>query len=539
MSLRIILILLVLHGVAGFAFLSGVSEGFPLDDTWAHMVFARSFAEGAGFSYNPGQPETGVTAPFWTLLLSLPVGLSDVLERHPDVLASLPGVTRQAAEAFDGRPDLAVRILCGLMGLALACVGWQLASRAGRWPAVFTAAALTFDPLLLFDRYSGMELTLFGLLTLMLAEALLDEREQRSGLLAGFATLARPEGLLLLGFGFVWFLRRKHGAWRFLMWGVLCLLPWIAYCLAVSGRPWPATFDTKAVAVLEPRLVLSAMGALFGDTGWGWALPLSMAVGIFSLEGGRHTLGWLVTGLAVVLGLGVLLSRPLEVSAVTGHVPYYWARYAHIVWPLALIVAATGVSALVRTAYAGLRCKPLYAALLIGPFLVVLLTGRQLPAFGPELKQRFSRECAHVEALNVAAGEWIAENTDRRAVVATHDAGAIRFFGDRRTLDIFGNQSHALLAAERRGPEAARQWLLAQKPDVLAVFPALWARNHSPELKDIWADLPPQEGEALMNTAQDYAEFFGLTRRVKTFTVDDPATVPSPLHAHLALFERP
>ena len=44
-------------------------EAFPLDDSWIHLHFARNLAEGRGFSYNPGVPVSGSTAPLWTLVL--------------------------------------------------------------------------------------------------------------------------------------------------------------------------------------------------------------------------------------------------------------------------------------------------------------------------------------------------------------------------------------------------------------------------------------------------------------------------------------
>jgi hypothetical protein len=49
--------------------IAGVA-GFPLDDSWIHLHFARNLAEGAGFAYNPGVPVAGSTAPLWTLLLA-------------------------------------------------------------------------------------------------------------------------------------------------------------------------------------------------------------------------------------------------------------------------------------------------------------------------------------------------------------------------------------------------------------------------------------------------------------------------------------
>src|SRR5437016_11883071 len=46
------------------------ASGFPLDDSWIHLHFARNIAEGEGFSYNPGRPVAGSTAPLWTVLLA-------------------------------------------------------------------------------------------------------------------------------------------------------------------------------------------------------------------------------------------------------------------------------------------------------------------------------------------------------------------------------------------------------------------------------------------------------------------------------------
>src|SRR5512143_343579 len=44
--------------------------GFPLDDSWIHLTFARNLARGWGFAYNQGEPVAGSTAPLWTLILA-------------------------------------------------------------------------------------------------------------------------------------------------------------------------------------------------------------------------------------------------------------------------------------------------------------------------------------------------------------------------------------------------------------------------------------------------------------------------------------
>src|ERR1700674_3879860 len=81
------------------------APGFPLDDSWIHLHFARNIAEGAGFSYNPGAPVAGSTAPLWTLLLALGVaafGPSLALVKAIGVTTALAAtiMVRRAARAW-------------------------------------------------------------------------------------------------------------------------------------------------------------------------------------------------------------------------------------------------------------------------------------------------------------------------------------------------------------------------------------------------------------------------------------------------------
>src|SRR5207249_5733244 len=81
------------------------SAGFPLDDSWIHLHFARNIAEGAGFVYNPGLPVAGSTAPLWTLLLAVAAavaGPSPVVAKTLGVLIAVGAavVVRRAAIAW-------------------------------------------------------------------------------------------------------------------------------------------------------------------------------------------------------------------------------------------------------------------------------------------------------------------------------------------------------------------------------------------------------------------------------------------------------
>jgi len=534
MKFRALALLGVLHLAAAALFLRGCGPGFPLDDAWGHLVYGRALATLEGLSYNPGQPEAGVTSPLWTYLAALPAGLVEwgLLER----------------------PDGALRVLGLLAGFGACVVGTRLALRAGRWTATVTALLLTFDPLLLAGRFSGMELPLFGLLTLLWVEATLDDRPPRLGWLCGLLVLTRPEGLLLLGLSAWRQLRERRRALDFVPPLLVCLLPFAAWNQWVAGQPWPNTWSNKAQAVLEPGALAGALGALGGDTGLGWALPLLLLAGFISMEGAAERLARALLLPGAVLLAGVLLSRAMPVGFDPPRVPFYFERYALLAWPPLLVVAAAGLASFARTAWTGLFCRPRAACVLASPLLLAGLLAHDAPAHAVDVARRFAAECADVEALNVAAGRWIDANLSRTAVVATHDAGAVRYFGRRHVLVLFANNDARLAALQRAVPEAearrdpaavarAVQAVLdearARDPDALACFPAQYARSISPEYAAALRSLPPEGRAALDALADDWAVPLGLTRRAVTFRVGLPAVMDSPVHRDFAIFVRP
>src|ERR1043165_7424208 len=45
--------------------------GFPLDDTWIHLTYARNLAEHGEWAFRLGEHSSGSTSPLWTFLLSI------------------------------------------------------------------------------------------------------------------------------------------------------------------------------------------------------------------------------------------------------------------------------------------------------------------------------------------------------------------------------------------------------------------------------------------------------------------------------------
>jgi hypothetical protein len=201
------------------------AAGFPLDDSWIHLHFARNLAEGLGFAYNPGQPMSGSTAPLWTLLLA-------------------------AGALVAGATVLMTKTLGVTAAIVAALVLRRVVLGFGVEPSAALVAAVTFSwtGALAWGALSGMEVTLAALLVALALLALARDLTWATAVAGALATLARPEALLVvpsLALARPLTLRR---AAIFLVTTVAVLLPFVAFSYATVGRPLPATAVAKVEA---------------------------------------------------------------------------------------------------------------------------------------------------------------------------------------------------------------------------------------------------------------------------------------------------
>jgi len=92
--------------------------------------------------------------------------------------------------------------------------------------------------------------------------------------------------------------------------------------------------------------------------------------------------------------------------------------------------------------------------------MAVAALGLPLIALREKLGERasaFSNNCENIQELNVAAGRWLAEHVPEGRWIAASDAGAIRFFSGRPTIDLDGLNAHRVLRGELEA-------VLAEKP---------------------------------------------------------------------------
>jgi arabinofuranosyltransferase len=429
-------------------------EAFPLDDSWIHMQFARNLAEGRGFSYNPGVPVSGSTAPLWTLALG---GLFAVLGSHP-VLAKALGIAATLGTAW----------LAGRLALA-----WTDRADA----ALLASVLVTLAGPMVWGALSGMEVALAALL--VTAALLLHARARAwaAGAALGAAALARPEAVLLLPLFWLGgpLTRRRAVAWGLPVAGFLA--PWIVFNLATTGTPLPATAAAKIegglvgylAGVREPlRTTLLGRPWQFETewVRWLWRadalLPLLLLPGLWWL--GRRV------GRAALAPASVLVLHPIAMAMLAPYraPSFQEGRYSIHLLPLALVVAIAPLSPLFSSSSVSpsggegrVRGWLAAAALLVGALAAL-----------PSAASRYGWAVQNIEAMQVHLGHWVAGHTPPTARLALNDVGAITYVSRREIVDVMGLVTPAIIPFRRDGEPGVLRYLEQTCPDYLIVFPA-------------------------------------------------------------------
>lgn len=447
-------------------------QGLPLDDAWIHLVYARAVALSGHFEYNPGQRETGFTSPLWIFALAPWMWLKRVVELPAvavvKALGTVFGVvacgyTHRLAKALTGRRDVA-------------------------WVAGLVVA---LDPLMGFARVSGMEVTLAASMALVAAVAAVEGDARRAGVAMALASIARPESLVLSGLVLLVMartLRERRGTTRDWAWLVapstLALGLWALYCLDVTGRALPATFYAKhhAPSLLDhfddvaesARMLVSAPWLA-----WGAGVVLAAAGAWSVVRRAEPSARW---GRALV----AVYPWVSFVALVWAHHVYdgnafYWSRYLGPTlpfWAVLFAVGAAGAVDALRAVVRGGERTPRVVALAGLGGVLIAASVVTWPTRLLATSHRYAWNCQNIEEMEVALGRWVSAHASPNDLVATVDAGAIRYFGHRPVLDMEGLNHHAVLD---RGLFAV---MTEARPRFVIYFPLKYPRlAESPEFR--------------------------------------------------------
>jgi hypothetical protein len=471
---RALLLALVVAGLFA-AYLSAELKqnhepGFPLDDSWIHLTFARNIARGWGLAYNHGEPVAGSTAPLWTYTLAF-FHLFTHSATVMVVIVKLLGAVMLFVSAV-----FAFRIATRITGSAWAGLGAGL-------------AVATLGPMG-WAMMSGMEVTLSVALTLAGIYYLRFHTGWKSALawiLFGLAVWARPESMLLAVLAALdsllrrFVLKQRLAFWRgFGIW-LAIVLAWLAFNYWLSGTPFPLTYHAKAakaslftaiahgsIRQLKGLLTAGTSSYFTGFCVHLWqvnpVLCLLVPVGLVGLVASafrrRHDSGFLIP--LVVLGYVPLIGT---VTPMYGP-GFQNGRYVGNATALAAVAAVIGFVYVWRW----IRGPRLRWGVIA--FLLVLATANTVTVSVATVRNTTQAESC-INRMQVTLGRWLAENTPSGATVACNDVGAIGYFADRRLFDLSQLVTKEFLPY-RQNREGFMTFFRKYRPDFLAIFPVAY-----------------------------------------------------------------
>jgi len=435
-----------MRGIVLFVVLTGLASviaagflGYSYDDAFITYRYARNWAEGTGFVFNPGERVLGTTAPGYALLLGVLSALTGV---DVPVWGTLLAVASLAAVAL-------------VLRSVLSDTEAPPAIRAGG-PLLFAIAAF-----LLQWNVEMLGAETFPVLALGVTAAYLAlhrDRPLTAGLLISAAMICRLDaGLLAAILGLALWREQRRFPWAFALAGLLPLAAFLGWLHAELGAIVPNTMTAKQS---ELKLLADAPSYTAREWRWlwrglSWAGSLTLcALALWamgeasravlkrrSIPGGR---------LAAVLGLWLLAHEAAYRLLGVPFAPWYHVPLINGLLAAAALGALLLASRFLRR---GVALPVAGAAVLLLPVLVPSATWvtRQ---WGRPPDPRWT---GYVEAARII----------RRTggSVAAVEIGFLGYFSEAPVLDLMGLVSPEALDARRRGDLAGL--VARQRPDYL------------------------------------------------------------------------
>jgi len=438
----------------------------PLDDAYITFQYARQMARGYPYQYNDGDPPTtGMTSPLFGVILAGFYLLGFTGERLVGLALGMGVVWLGATGWFTYR--LAQRLL----GDRRDPDGWAMAA------ATFVLLSGPIE----WGCFNGMETGLFTVVTLAALVAFLDGRVGQSGLWLGLAGLVRPEGLILACLIWVVALVNNLASHRQVRWRRM--LP-LSVAIAVGLMPlvvnWALTGTAAAAGVqtkswlynvpFRPRAiarsVLTSCGTILLKHFLGWdggpnwfvvpGLFLGALMGWGALMIQRRwkalvlTLSWLFLGVA---------STATLITA-----SWHYGRYQVPFLPLVSALTVGGLAFLCGAT------KGRWRYLIVAS--VVLLTTASARS-GVQAIKVYRRSVKTVAGQQLAVASWLRRTLPADARVGVHDAGSLRYLGERSTYDLVGLTTPGAAIAWRNGPGSVFELMerSPMRPDYFAIYP--------------------------------------------------------------------
>ncbi|MEM9776939.1 MAG: hypothetical protein AAF902_20345 [Chloroflexota bacterium] len=467
--LAIVGLLVVSYG--GAAFEKG--EFFaPFDDAYIHYQYAFQASRGLFWQYNDiDPPTTGATSLVYPFLLAFGI-LMGISKANVPLLGMAIGSAAFLLSTYF------------VFDLSSSILSEMDQKRPVIFPAFTIALLFALSPGVQWGFFNGMETALFATAILLAARACLKGDYLKLAWFAVLSAFIRPEGTFLafvVGLTFLYDFAREPNSDEFkkllkyffiliLATGPILINLFVTGDISATGaqaKSWFGNVPYRAGDIVDSvfneaiRIVSRLSFGPFASDPWSilpGVLPFALVAVVLLFRQDRRY-GRFVFLTSVWVVLGILLSSTLITSV--WHVGRYQMPYLGLLYPLA-----------------GLGFWYIYFRFsFLGQFVFLSAVGFLLTGFlmysTYQNIQLYRQAAQSMRALQIATGRWIDNNLPPDARVAMLDAGAIRYYGNRYTIDIIGLTSADFAHQWRSGPGAIFEQMsnLENRPTHIVVFP--------------------------------------------------------------------
>ena len=403
------------------------SFGFPLDDPWIHLTFAKNLVEYLSFSYFKNQMVTaGSTSPVYTLLLSL----GFLITKNEMILSYFFGI--------------AFLILTGISFYKLSSFEF---AKENYYAIIFTAI-LVADKWLNFISVSGMETTMFIFILIACAYFYNVRRAVPFAFFLGLVIWGRPDGVAFIGALAVdYFIATRFSKKDktiklfsknefikiFIITGSI-LVVYFVMNLILSGSLLPNTYNAK-LTYYSPEF--KSRSDFFRMEVWGYFTKgaygimmvgffFSAAKLLFDLIKKQYNRNLLY--IVFILALVFIYWYKLPYA-------HRFGRYMMPIIPFLVLTSGIGFRDMVKMLGEYLKSRNFVIGIYILISAIILFTSVRNYL---DNKSNYSTECKYISDRQVTAAKWIRDNTNENDIIATHDVGAIGYYSNRKIIDVAG-----------------------------------------------------------------------------------------------------
>ncbi|MGH2574268.1 MAG: hypothetical protein ACRDFC_01060 [Ignavibacteria bacterium] len=414
-----------------YAYTINQQHGFPLDDPWIHLTFAKNLIEYGSFSYFKDEIVTaGSTSPIYTLLLAG----GFLITKNEMILSYVLGILFLAASVFSF---------------------YKLSEDSfpkENWLAISATIIFVLDKWMNFIAGSGMETTMFIFLLIICFYYYRKRNAVLFGITLGLIVWARPDGIafigaLILDYSVLLYFKRKSPKdnSEFIEFSktelikiasifFFIIILYVGMNLILSGSVLPNTYDAK-LTYYSPDVrsradfLKNEVWGYFTDSAYAlFVVPFFIALLKIIADTSKSKYNSFLLPAVFIFALLFIYWYKLPYA-------HRFGRYLMPIFPFYILMFVYGSRKFFRYLFRYLTDKKIVNGLnmiFLGVVIVYSATAYI------DNKHLYAEQTNHISIRQVAVAKWLRDNTPEGSVIATHDVGAIGYYSNRKIVDVAG-----------------------------------------------------------------------------------------------------